>query len=179
MNKKIILLAIISVFLISCTKNDNEQIAPFDGEVKASDIVGTWTVTEFYTDNGSVDTKVAGVNVTANFKSKGKDFKNAKVIFSQNPDVVVSSGTFTNVTTVSYLAFSETEEKTESVLIAGNWSLKNNIVSIGANTTFLDYTIVEFSGNTLKLKYEYDENVEVISGYDGHAKATIHITVTK
>ncbi|HBK71336.1 MAG TPA: hypothetical protein DDZ39_06740, partial [Flavobacteriaceae bacterium] len=113
------------------------------------------------------------------FKSIGKDFNNAKATFSQNPNKAISTGTFTNVTTLTYLTFFQTEESKESVKLSGDWSLKNNVVTITSDGVSIDYIIIDFTGNTLKLKYEYDEVVEVIIGYSGQAKAEVYITVTK
>ncbi len=179
MSKKLLFLAFISILMISCSSDDDDQPGVFSGNVSASDIEGVWNVTEFYTDNGEVKTKVSGLNVTADFKSKGSNFTNAKVIFGGTPNVVSSTGTFNSTTTVKYLTFSQTEESTESVDLFGNWTINNNIVTISSGTISVAYTIVDFTGNTLKLKYDYDENVEVISGYEGQAKATVNITVTK
>jgi len=177
-SKKLVLVLFLGIVSVSCS-TDDEEPGVFSGNVKASDIEGVWTVTEFYTENGKINTKISGVDVTANFQSDGKNFKNSKITFTQNPDVVTSTGTFTNTTTVSYLTFSQTEDSSETIPIAGTWSIANNIVSMGVAPTFLEYTIIDFTQNTLKLKYRYIENVEVVSGITGDATATIFITVTR
>ena len=176
--KRFIIL-IVSLIFISCTTSDDSISEKYSGTVTESDIEGAWTVTEFFTKNGEVKTKVEGINVPAKFKSIGKDFNNAKATFSQNPNKAISTGTFTNVTTLTYLTFFQTEESKESVKLSGDWSLKNNIVTITSDGVSIDYIIIDFTGNTLKLKYEYDEVVEVIIGYSGQAKAEVYITVTK
>jgi len=107
------------------------------------------------------------------------DFNNAKATFSQAPNKAISTGTFTNVTTLTYLTFFQTEESTESVNLTGDWSLNDNIVTITSEGISVNYIIIDFTGDTLKLKYEYDEFVEVILGYEGQAKAEVYITVKK
>jgi len=176
---KKISIIIISLLFVSCTTSDDSISEKYSGTVTESDIEGEWTVTEFFTKNGKVKTKVEGINVPAKFKSVGKDFNNTKATFSLNPKVAVSSGTFTNVTTLTYLTFFQTEESKESVKLSGDWSLNDNIVTITSDGIAVDYIIIDFTGNTLKLKYEYDEFVEVIIGYSGQAKAEVYITVTK
>jgi len=176
-NKLVILIT--SILFFSCTTNDDSIPGVFSGTVTSDDIEGEWTVTEFYTKNGEVKTKVKGANVTAKFKSVGENFSNAKAKFSQNPNKAISTGTFTNVTTLTYLTFSDTQDSQESVKLTGDWSINNNIVTITSDGVSINYTIIDFTDNTLKLMYKYDEYVEVILGYEGQAKAEVYITVTK
>ena len=177
--KKIVALLIMSIIGVSCTTSDDSSSEKYSGIVTEADIKGEWTVTAFFTKNGEVKTKVEGINVPAKFKSIGKDFNNTKASFSQAPNKATSTGTFTNVTTLTYLTFFQTEESVESVKLNGDWSLNKYIITITSGGVAIDYTIIDFTGNTLKLKYTYNEFVEVILGYEGQAKADIYITVTK
>lgn len=178
--KKIFVIIMVSIIGVSCTTSDDDSSSEkYSGTVTTNDIEGEWTVTAFFTKNGEVKTKVEGIDVPAKFKSVGKDFNNAKATFSQVPNKATSTGTFTNVTTLTYLTFFQTEESVESVKLNGDWSLNNNIITITSGGIAIDYTIIDFTGNTLKLKYTYNEFVEVILGYEGQAKADIYITVTK
>jgi hypothetical protein len=175
--QKLTALLIIIVLSISCS-TDEPQLGVFSGVVNKSDLEGIWNVTDFYTNNGKISTKIEGINVNADFDSQGSNFQ-SQATFSQNPNSIASQGQFTNMTTISYLTFSQSQETTQPMDLAGTWSINNNIISITSSSITTDYTIVDFTGSSIKLKYDIDENLELINGFTGQGTATFYLTLTK
>ena len=176
--KKLLLLFIIGITIISCSKDEELELGVFTGEVTNNDLIGAWNVIDYYTNNGKINTRINGANVIADFTTQAKNF-NSKITFSQNPKIVSSTGSFTNTTNLRYLTFSQSEETTQNLNLAGVWVLNNNIITITSAGISKFYTIVDFTGSTLQLKYKISENIEVVSGVSGDANATFYMSLQK
>ncbi len=176
--KKLLLLFLVGTLFVSCSKDEVLELGIFSGEITNSDLAGVWNVTEHYTTNGKIDTNINGVDVRADFTSQGKNFETT-VAFSQNPNTVLSSGAYTNSTSVRYSTFSQSEETTQNIPLAGLWTLNNNVLTVTSGGISSAYLIVQFTGNTLQLKYRVSGNMEIISGISGNVNATYYISLQK
>ena len=174
--KNFLIFILTIVFITSCSTED--ELDKITVEVTASDVAGTWKVNEFYLQNGKISTTIQGIPTTANLELDGKDF-NTTITFVQNPNTVTSNGSFTVVTKVSYFTFSYSEEYEENININGQWSIADNVLSISESGITQNFEIVEFTGNTIKVKQQFDEDFNNIDGYSGQATGTLYIGFNK
>ncbi|AOW19928.1 lipocalin family protein [Urechidicola croceus] len=130
------------LFISACSDPDEDNIID---SATQSEILGTWTMTEFYTNNGRTITDVQGTELTTNFVSEGQDFETT-VTFTENPNEVTSEGGYTTILTSTVLGQSLTQEvPTPSSGVTGTWSLNNGILAISNAAGTGNYEIIELS----------------------------------
>ncbi len=175
MKSKLSLFVITISLFLSCSSNEDPVVS-----VSSDDIIGTWNLID-QTSDGTV--KVSSANnptVTAATSSVGKDF-DLTFSFSENPNSVVIKGSYTLVVTATVLGQSNTQEEVVdsiSGLDTGEWSVKDNILSITSDGTTSEATIEEFSGDIMKLKTIIDAS-ETVDGITTTVLQTIYFTLQK
>lgn len=116
-----LLLGVFFVFASCSSDDDNNQV---DLSV---DITGQWELTGMEGEGESTVT-YEGQTVTVNLSGFGKDF-DAQIQFTDDPNEVIPTGTFTLVLTATFFGISETEEYPINIsneLQTGTWSIVGN-----------------------------------------------------
>jgi hypothetical protein len=117
----VLIVGVFFIFTACSSDDDNNQV---DLSV---DITGQWELTEMESEGESTVT-YEGQIITVNLSGFGKDF-DAQIQFTENPNEVIPTGTFTLVLTATFLGFSETDEypvDLSSELQTGTWSIVGN-----------------------------------------------------
>jgi hypothetical protein len=163
-------LAFLVIGLASCSKDD---VTPSGGD----ELTGNWKLAS-YTYSGTGTTTFAGTTTTVDYNAVGKNM-NSFVEFKENPNEYSSMGSFDleltvttgGQTTTSTYPFSGDFDD-------GTWEKNGNTLSIAnKNGEMIEGTIVELSGNSLKLTYEFTttdtqngvttvQNVDVQQSYE-------------
>lgn len=174
MKNKILLLFTAAVFLISCSSDDNI----FSGS--SSDIVGTWDLTLIKSE-GNVEITLNGITESSTENSEGKDY-NVTYVFSENPNSVKTSGTYTNVityTTNGNISTSEEVINMDDNTGSQTWSLNTNtLVITDSSGEVVSLDIIEFTDNKLRLKSTIDET-ENDNGLIIKVNLVIYITLER
>lgn len=164
------------LFLTSCSSNES------DTTITDADLVGTWNMTDFHSENGSVSYTESGNTITLSYAFTGSNF-NAQVTFGDNPKVVTGTGNFTLET--SYTFMGQTESNSENVntndasnMPGTNWSIENGNITFTMDGESSQAEIMSFDGNTLELKTTLDQNVNE-QGFEGTLTGSVFITLTK
>ncbi|WP_299123159.1 hypothetical protein [uncultured Tenacibaculum sp.] len=139
----------ISLFITSCSINDNTP----DVNITESDLIGDWKITNVYTENGKVSLNANGTTVSGDYSATGKDY-NINMSFTDSPKKVSTSGSITIVATVTIAGQTQTQEESSGEIpnTTGEWSLKNNILTVKGTQETGELTIVKFENNSLVLK---------------------------
>lgn len=125
-NLSILFLSFLFVFS-SCSSDDdaNDQID------SAIDVTGSWELTGMESE-GEATGEFNGQTVTLPFELLGKDF-DAQVVFTENPNEMIPSGTLTLEVTVIFMGFSETTDEIvdfdNEFAPASSWSIDGNILT--------------------------------------------------
>jgi Lipocalin-like domain len=134
---------------VSCSEDE-------DPMPTAAGLIGSWSVTDLEYE-GTTTTTVTGISLTADFTGVGKDF-DLTVTFSENPNMVVSEGSYTVTLTTTFAGQSETEDiELDSFISDGTWSLNNKILSVTTSGVTQEATIVSQTDTTLVVKVEVEE----------------------
>lgn len=126
----VLLLSVMFLFTSCSSDDDNSQI---DLSV---DITGQWDLTEVESEGDSTVT-YEGQTVTVTLSGFGKDY-DAQVLFTENPNQVSATGTYTMVLTTTFLGITQTDEypiEFSNEFESGNWSLEGNQMLITDITT--------------------------------------------
>ncbi|WP_375561520.1 hypothetical protein ACE193_02885 [Bernardetia sp. OM2101] len=150
--KFVFVFALIS-FLSACGNDDDENTTP-----SGDGIIGTWKVTEIdYT--GTTTASQQGVEFEADFEGEGVDM-DLEMQFDNNMNYT-TSGDYSIILTTSFFGQS-IEQRYDAVgfVGAGTWSQDGDqiIISSGGETNTL--TVLENSGNTLKVEWNHTQEVE-------------------
>ena len=178
MKTKILLLLALVTFITACETNDNANI-----NISNADLIGTWNLKSQTLEDGSFSITTQGQTLTATYSALAKDI-DFTYSFSENPNKVNLQGSYTFVTTASFLGQNEVEEQeinTDlSPITSANWSLSNgNIIKITENGELpAILNVEEFSSNYMKLTGEINETVTE-NGETIIIKATIYIELEK
>ena len=174
--KKLFLLSIFTIFTLvfsSCSKDE-------DGVSNASEskIVGSWNLTALEATDGKSNTNFDGTSIPATFEAIGKDFDTV-VIFSEDPQIVTSEGSYTTVLTSTVMGETSTEEQTgENFFESDEWRLDGSTLYFGTGVDEVGFTIIELTNSKMSLRYKLDETIEVF-GATTTVSATYNMTLTK
>ncbi|CAL2063146.1 hypothetical protein [Tenacibaculum sp. 190524A05c] len=160
--KKLLLLFVSMSLFVSCSDDNGETLV----DVDASEIVGKWDLIDFKSD-GKTNTDAFGQSIESEYTSFGKDF-DFEVDFADNPKTATGTGSYTTVITTKILGQSQTQEvptASANGLESATWSVNGGILTItptNSDTPNLasDAKIIEFDGETMKLKFDINETVE-------------------
>ncbi|MGB2758352.1 MAG: lipocalin family protein [Maribacter stanieri] len=174
--KKIFLLSIITAFtlvFISCS-NDEDAVSNASEE----EIVGVWNLTALEAINGRSETTIEGTVIPATFEAVGKDFQTV-VTFSEDPQTVVSEGSYTTVLSTTIGGENQTQEQEgEDFFESEKWRLDGSILYFGADEEEIGFTIIELTDSKMSLRYELNETVESLFGVST-VTATYNMTLSK
>jgi len=106
---------------ISC--NSDEDGTP--GEVNTSELVGTWNLTSL-TSNGEVTTTVQGISATVDFENTSSN-EMFSCVFTENPNQVNCSGSYTSTATVSVAGQNISTEEVDvpNTTSTTTWEIEN------------------------------------------------------
>jgi hypothetical protein len=156
-NLSLLFVAFLIVFA-SCSSDDdaNNQI---DLSV---DITGSWDLTKLDYEGDSQMT-FQGQTITLDYTGFAKDI-DAQVVFSKNPDIVESFGSYTIEMTVTYMGMSETYDTPLDMadyINPGTWSIQGNQMIIVDQTTGEQQTaeIIHLSQNKMILVSQQSQNM--------------------
>ncbi len=116
------LLFVSSLFLfVSCNSDDDEPI-----DVDTAKLVGTWNLTGLEVD-GNTTTPIQGVPLTVDFTSVSKD-EMFSCTFTENPNEVTCSGSYTSTVTVKVVGQDATTEDVEvpDTTSTTTWEIMND-----------------------------------------------------
>lgn len=139
---------------VSCSKDDDS--VNIDPDVN---IAGVWEMVNYHLDNGKITYSFEGQNFSYNYTVKGKDY-DYQVIFSEDPNYVTSSGSYTSVVTTSFLGQSDTQEipistdDIEGEIIGGTWSIEGTKFITVVEETETSMDIRELTENRMKLQID-------------------------
>ncbi|TYP75906.1 lipocalin family protein [Aquimarina intermedia] len=150
---------LITLFLaltfISCSKDDGDSAS--EPESSASLIAGDWDLTNFEIADGKSTLSVQGQTSVTDYSSTGKNFASV-ITFSENPNTLVSSGSFDTVIEMSVDGVTTFTQVVpgEDYLVTGTWKLEGDELTITnealeqtdiANVLTLDTTTLIFEIN--------------------------------
>jgi hypothetical protein len=140
-----------------CTSNDS-----IDQNITEDDLLGSWNVTELYTENGTTAAYFDGQSITGTYSGVGSDL-DMTALFEGNPNNFYTSGNFTFNGTISFLNEQLTTQQVvdaiPSFISPASWSLLDNTLTFSnADETILS-NIIYYSNDTLRLKSSINENI--------------------
>ncbi|WP_025741148.1 hypothetical protein [Aquimarina pacifica] len=170
----------------ACSDDDNANEQEDDSSELTGTLTGDWNLTGLTASDGTLNTTVEGQAVSLSYTAIGKDF-NTEVSFSESPNVVTSSGSFTTEVTFSFFGIEESQEVPgQEFAIVGTWSLEGDQLTILNTTTSEERiaTVTTLTDTTLIFEIEIDENLEdstLFEGFDltGTITGTVVYTLTK
>lgn len=174
MKTKLLLFVAVITCLYSCTNNDQGPIS-----VSESEVVGTWNVID-YNFEGAGSYTVSGNTLSFAVVSTGKDY-NFTFDFSNNPNVLEATGTYTSVNEITFLGQTTSEELPVSSIDgfdSGTWSVNGNQFTLTANGVTSTSTITEFTGNLMTISSTVEQNQNV-QGIDVTITGTVLLTLQK
>lgn len=143
--KTFLLVAFVSL-TVSCSKDDDNPTPVNSGE-----IVGVWrgTTVDY---SGTTQTSGQGQNFTADFVGEAYDV-DYTLTFSENPNKVVSNGSYSIelTTTINGQSTTQNIEGLE-FLSTGDWSIDGNTLTVTVDGETDDITIEQLTHDTMVLK---------------------------
>lgn len=124
-------------------------------------IIGNWILVNAYIENGTATTVVQGVTLNIEYTSTSSN-ENVTVTFTENPNEVTSTGTYTANIEFTVLGTQYTDEITsETPLTGGSWTIDDSFLSISTDNPETDgeYEIIEYTNSSLVLKSTINRNV--------------------
>ena len=145
----------------------------------ASPIAGVWNLTDGVINDGTGTTVYLAQTFNLTYTATTSD-ENVQVQFSENPDMVTSTGTYTMLLNFNFLGTDYQDTLTsESPFSNGDWSINGNTLTIDANTTVNgSYDIIELTENTLIISTPIDREVPA-GGLNLNVQGTLILTFTK
>ncbi len=160
---KKLLLLFVSVYLCTSCSNNDEINLP---DISESEITGQWELIDL-TSSAKSSGLIRGQSVDLELSSYGKNY-DFTYDFTNNPNRVTATGSYTLLSTIKILGQEETNETTVTPIDLGSegeWSLTNNSLTIvwdNSSPEVIVLTdevqIIEFDGTTMKLKVNLDED---------------------
>jgi len=164
------------ILVTSCTSDD---MTALDTRAQASDLVGTWNLIE-ESQEGTGKVTLQGIPVTGTITSMGKDF-DATITFTENPNILMAAGSYTEVITASFATINRTEEipvVLNNELSQGAWSLNEGVITLSGGSEIQDVNIIELTSTRLKIEIPIKRDV-VIEGSNVEVDTTIKMTFDK
>lgn len=177
MKLKLSLILIISIFFYSC-----EGTISSDFSITKSDLVGTWSLTNFEMENVNLLVTSVTPNETIVAYAQGKNY-NASINLSENPDIASVSGDFTleikynqtNVDIYTLDAYLFTDIFGAS---SSTWNYSNHVLSLSENGNLINIDVIDFTGTILKVEMDVNETV-TINGITSNVTGSATITLEK
>lgn len=159
----------------SCSSDDDASVSA----ASESEIIGTWNLTALETKDGESVTTFEQTSIETTFTSIGKDFDTV-VTFSEDPQNVISEGSYTTILTTTFMGESQSEEIVgEDFFQSDKWRLDGNtLYFVSSDEEEIGLTITELTDSKMSLRYELDDTVEVLGGTTS-VSATYNMTLTK
>jgi hypothetical protein len=155
--KKIIYFSIFLTSLFSCTSNDS-----ISTPISQNDLLGSWNISEFYTNNGNASVYFDGQHLSGTFNAFGSNF-NMTALFEEIPNNFSTSGDFTLNSTISLLnqQFSNQEiiAFIPQYISPASWLLQDNSISFSSQNETILAEIIYFNNDTLRLKTIINEGI--------------------
>ena len=148
--KKILLLLVTSVILVSCS--DDDDTIQFTG-----DLVGIWNaVSVDYT--GTTVTEAPGVSITADYVGEGYDVDFFMTV-SEDPNVITANGSYSIelTTTAQGQSFTDFQEGLEFVNEA-SWAMSGNTLTMTVDGVSTDFSITELTETRLIIEATEEED---------------------
>jgi len=173
------LLFSVLILFISCTSSDDTIIV--DTSASASDLVGTWKLTE-ESQKGTISTTFNNIPVNGDITSTGKNL-NTQIIFTENPNNFTANGSYTDVIKFSIVGQSMAQQEVtipiSDFINQGSWSLNQGILTTTQNNEQLDVRIVELTSNSLIIEIDIEDEQVDYQEFSGTVNTTIKMTFTK
>lgn len=175
MKLKLFLVFLIATVLNSCEINNDSAFI-----ITKSDLVGTWSLTNFEMQNVNLEVTSTTPNQTILGNAQGENY-NAFIHFSENPDVASVSGYFTlsikyNQTNVDIYTLDAYLFNDIFGFSTSPWSYNNNVLSLMDNGAQINLNVTDFTGNLLKFEIDVNETVSInniTSNVSGKATITL------
>ncbi|TNJ46411.1 lipocalin family protein [Tamlana fucoidanivorans] len=152
--KKLIILSLILFVTFSCSKDSESE----NSKISAS-IIGVWQGTGM-TYDGTVESSESGQTIKADFTGEGFNMNNT-LTFNENPNTLVSKGSYGLKLTYTINGFTTTEEINETNFIEdGTWSLEGDQLFVTNNGETTIMKILELSNHKLIISFSETEVIE-------------------
>ena len=166
---------ILFVFFTSCSSDGDETI-------DTSKLVGTWNLTSVQSNDGIISLTVEGVTIEGSVTISSKD-EDATITIAENPNTFSGQGSFTQVSTISLLGNSATEESVVSDLFgSGTWSINNNVITVDSDSQVIESALVfkikTLTTTTLVIEQQINEMLN-LNNQDFNLEATITYSFSK
>lgn len=159
--------------------NGSDPLVDESNDSESNPLVGNWILKSATIDNGSGSTVYNNNTYSLEYTATSTN-ENVQVTFTDNPNKVVSSGSYEMVINFSFLGKDYSENITsETPFTSGDWEVSDNKLTLAANDTVDgNYEVIEQSETKLVLKAEVDRVVQA-GGVDMDTKGTLFITLEK
>ena len=139
----------VALTVTSCSSDDSPNV---DLTV---DITGAWDLVKQETRNGRISVTVEGEEVEVGFAIDGKNF-DYQQFFGSDPNIITGEGSYTQVTTISFLGETETDEQqiTDNGEFHGStWEISgSNFIISNEETGDVVFKIKELTETTFRLE---------------------------
>lgn len=149
-NFKILGLALLSLFIFSCTEDDDGGTTD-PNQLTNANLAGTYNVTAFSATGSETDTSGSTPDVSS-FDIVGSDFNNVTFTFTEGGRVT-TAGTFTTTATITEDGMTFNEIETTDIDLDGTYSISGNSLIL-SNSDGATVTIRNFSSAGLELFIE-------------------------
>lgn len=152
-SKFAILALMLSVF-ISCDKDDEGT--------HAENILGAWRMTDIHSENGEATITIQGLPITMDYASEGNSYNNT-ITFTENPDELISAGSYVLKTTIETPGAPTIFEETVNTSGTEPWSINGDTLTQTIAGQTSKWEILELNKTILRLK----QNAEFSSDEQG------------
>ncbi len=160
MKKISILFASFLFVFASCSSDDDNTDTQVDSTV---DITGSWELKAMEYEGESTQT-AGGQTLTVTYEAFGKDF-DAQVVFTEDPNEVTSTGTYTIEMTMTSMGQSITQDfpvdVSEEFISASEWSIDGNVMTLISEGETQTAEIITLTQNLMVL---LTEQTEILNG---------------
>lgn len=150
-------LIILTVFFTACSSDDN------DGSTdETAGLVGSWNLTEFYSEDGSFSTTILNIPVNFPMNITGKDY-DLRIDIGENPNMVTGEGSYVTVASVDGLPDAEPVETTINASeLEGEWSKNGNMLTVSQESEETIFEIITLNDTELRLKQSFSEEADIL-----------------
>lgn len=154
MKKLIVLFSALTLILTSCSSDDDST-----SDINA-DIVGTWVGTEMVYE-GTSETEIYGLPIEIDFTGEAYDIS-TKLIFSENPNTLVSEGSYSIKLEYEQNGITETQVvEDQSFLASGTWELNGDTLIVEDVNDSFEAKVYELTDDKLVIGITQTEDIEV------------------
>lgn len=149
-NFKVLSLALLSLFIFSCTEDD-ENGTTDPNVLTTANLAGVYNVTALNATGSESDT-FNGTTTVETFTLVGSDFNNVTLTFTEDGRIS-SSGTFTTTAVYTENGVMDTEVETSDLDLSGRYSVDGNSLILSESDGSIT-TINNFSSQGFDLLFE-------------------------